>query len=314
MARKFIYLFLSIIFAGFFAYKEWQNRAPSIKSGSQFINVSKDQSESFDILIVGDTGTGNENQNSVAKAMDWYCQNNKLDFVIMLGDNFYQSGVKSITDRQWETKWQDVYLTDCLKSKKFYPIFGNHDYKINPAVQIEYSKLDRVWSMPARFYKITLEDTADIIAMDTNINDICLFKGNEECSLSFFFEQSKKSKMPWKVVIGHHPATMAKAKHKAGFQGFWLRKFFCNGGIDAYYAGHSHHLEHREVDSCETDFFISGAGGGDLYYAEKDDQSKFLANELGFAVLSISKDQMKTVYYSNKREKLYEHVKSKGNI
>ncbi len=311
MPRKFIYLALVSLFAGFAAYKNWQSKAPTIESGSKYIKIDKEERENFNILIVGDTGTGNDNQFSVAQAMDKYCKNNKLDFVIMLGDNFYQAGVRSITDLQWQTKWQAVYLTTCLKTKKFYPILGNHDYKFTPGVQIEYSKLDNNWTMPARFYKMELEDTADIIAMDTNINDLCLVKSRDKCSLSFFFEESKKSKMPWKIVIGHHPATLAKAKHKAGFQGFWLRQFFCRGDVDAYYAGHSHHLEHRTVTSCDTDFFISGAGGADLYYAKKDEYSKFLANQLGFAVLNISPKKMITTFYNDKNEVLYETIKEK---
>ena len=220
MLRKIIFLFLVLLFAGFAAYKNWQSQAPVETAGSKFVKVAKNSKDEFNIVIIGDTGTGNNNQFSVAKAIDRYCENNDLDFIVMLGDNFYQAGVRSITDKQWQTKWQDVYLTDCLKSKKFYPILGNHDYKFTPGVQIEYSKLDNSWTMPARFYKIELEDTADIIAMDTNVNDICLVKNKDECSLSFYFEQSKKSRQPWKIVLGHHPATLAKAKHGAGFQGF----------------------------------------------------------------------------------------------
>ena len=126
-----------------------------------------------------------------------------------------------------------------------------------------------------------------------------------------FLWRIKKSKATWKIVIGHHPATLAKAKHSAGFQGFWLRQFFCRGDVDAYYAGHSHHLEHRAVNSCDTDFFISGAGGADLYHAKKDEYSKFLANQLGFAVLNISPKKMVTTFYNDKNEVLYETIKEK---
>ena len=102
-----ISILLVSLFAGFAAYKNWQSKAP-MKSGSKYIKIAKQGRENFNILIVGDTGTGNDNQFSVAKAIDKYCKNNKLDFVIMLGDNFYQAGVRSITDLQWQTKWQCV--------------------------------------------------------------------------------------------------------------------------------------------------------------------------------------------------------------
>ena len=117
MLRKIIFLFLVLLFAGFAAYKNWQSQAPVETAGSKFVKVAKNSKDEFNIVIIGDTGTGNNNQFSVAKAIDRYCENNDLDFIVMLGDNFYQAGVRSITDKQWQTKWQDVYLTDCLKSK-----------------------------------------------------------------------------------------------------------------------------------------------------------------------------------------------------
>ena len=84
---------------------------------------------------------------------------------------------------------------------------------------------------------------------------LCLQK---KCSLSFYRKQMKESTTPWNIVFGHHPATLAKAKHKAGFQGFVLRNMFCSDKLDSYIAGHSHHQELRKVDNCTTDFIISG--------------------------------------------------------
>ena len=68
---------------------------------------SSDDRVSF--IAVGDTGMGNADQAAVAGAMREKLVQSRSDFVVLLGDNFYPSGVTSILDTQWKTKFEDMY-------------------------------------------------------------------------------------------------------------------------------------------------------------------------------------------------------------
>ena len=63
---------------------------------------------------VGDWGRhGLFNQSLVAQAMGRVAQN--LDFVISVGDNFYESGIVAVKDAQFDTSFADVYTAQSLQ-------------------------------------------------------------------------------------------------------------------------------------------------------------------------------------------------------
>merc|ERR1711916_105478 len=76
----------------------------------------------------------------------------------LLGDNFYDNGVKSIDDLQWNN--YDKYF------KKFknpiYSILGNHDYLQNPKAQVDTNR----WIMPNWYFKKEYENV-DLYFLDT---------------------------------------------------------------------------------------------------------------------------------------------------
>jgi len=73
---------------------------------------------------MGDTGKGNTGQKDVASAIARKCAASGCDFVQLLGDNIYDSGVTSVTDPQWQTKFEQPYADIDLP---FYAALGNHD-------------------------------------------------------------------------------------------------------------------------------------------------------------------------------------------
>lgn len=65
-------------------------------------------------MKVGDWGrNGLYNQSEVARAMGR--TGNNLDFVISVGDNFYESGLTSVEDAQFDTSFTQVYIADSLQ-------------------------------------------------------------------------------------------------------------------------------------------------------------------------------------------------------
>ena len=74
---------------------------------------------------IGDTGLGDAGQYAGAALLRNTCERSGCDFVVLLGDNIYQSGVESVTDDQFNTKFELPYADVDVP---FYAVLGNHDY------------------------------------------------------------------------------------------------------------------------------------------------------------------------------------------
>ena len=72
--------------------------------------------------VLGDAGTGTANQTNVRNAFYTWNGATKVDGVLLLGDNVYETG----TDAEYQTKFFDIYST-LLRNTTFWLAFGNHD-------------------------------------------------------------------------------------------------------------------------------------------------------------------------------------------
>ena len=150
-------------------------------------------------LATGDFGEGNVEQYRVAKAMKKVCDERGCDFVLGLGDNFYDIGVSGVEDPQFQTKFEAPYAE---LAKTFYMSLGNHDNSHDPVLnnpvvsmalgelagtvqsvgaghwydagnrEVAYHAVDAngdgsKWYMPARFYQFQKKDV-EFFALDTN--------------------------------------------------------------------------------------------------------------------------------------------------
>ncbi len=63
---------------------------------------------------MGDWGrNGRYNQSEVARAMGRVGHN--LDFVISVGDNFYETGLTSVEDSQFDTSFTQIYTAESVQ-------------------------------------------------------------------------------------------------------------------------------------------------------------------------------------------------------
>ena len=69
------------------------------------------------------------------------------NFTVLLGDNFYDYGVRSTRDPLWGL-FEDIQSS----SPVFYALLGNHDYGQSIDAQSAYSYVNPAWVMPARYY------------------------------------------------------------------------------------------------------------------------------------------------------------------
>lgn len=306
MLRKFA-LTLSVLFIVLLiGMVVWRWPAPSYRGQNLTVDIAVP--ETFEILLLGDMGSGGPEQFRVAESMERYCQEHPLTAVIFLGDNFYSKGVASVDDPQWKSKFLDVYSKDCLKKVPFYALLGNHDYRGNPEAQILFTSEAPAWHMPHRFYEIAFGSRLQLVMIDSNIPDVCGIPSR--CSLDFMKTALTRGSFKDRLVLGHHPIVSASSKYaKMDTRGKVLRSLLCQERA-SYIAGHSHHLEHRQIPDCRLDAFISGGGGADLYATRNEDpDSYFASSRHGFLILKASSTELEFTFYDTWLDKLYSYVR-----
>jgi tartrate-resistant acid phosphatase type 5 len=249
-------------------------------------------SDSLRIVALGDAGTGGlpggGNQQLVADDLALRADpagSSPVDFVLYLGDNFYEEGVSSVFDPLWNTAFADVY--DFSRLPLFYAVAGNHDYLGNVLAQVDYSSLHTSWSMPALAYAVTYElsdgTIVHFIGIDTNI----LVNVGDDGQAHWDWLEQRLSEISGGniVMFGHHPV------YSAGYHGDTpvlvsrLQPLMSTHGVDLYMAGHDHNLEIRQaVDGVHH--MVSGSGGK-LRTVTAETESLYAASVPGAVIIEL---------------------------
>ena len=269
-------------------------------------------------VALGDTGHGNADQTRVGDAVGALCAEKGCDFVVLLGDNFYPTGVTSTNDPQWLSSFVKPYAK---VDAPFYAVLGNHDYGGNGSgneidkaqPQIDYSKLNPKWRMPAAHYRFTVRDV-DFFVADTNRSMYSL----DDQARADFERWLPESKATWKIVFGHHTYKSNGRHGNAGnYEGLpslvpvasgrgvksFLEEEVC-GRADAYLCGHEHVLEWlkstcaRPDSTLRTELLISGGGSSFTGFAkEARDPYYWHAAAVGFTYVVIDGKTFTGTYF-----------------
>jgi len=259
-----------------------------------------DDSYSLHFMAVGDWGRNGEyDQTEVAKQMGAWAHDNRNDFVISVGDNFYPKGVASEHDPLWNFSFENIYTAHSLQCD-WYPVLGNHDYHADPEAQVRYSQVSRRWNMPALYYTKEVElnkatgDKVLFVMIDT---DPFLFEEKKEyCDKQMVWLNDTLSKassdVKWKIVVGHHPYYTVGPRIK-NYDTLTMRKamadVFGKHKVDIYLSGHDHSLQHLKPAGY-THQFISGAGSELTPVTNGIPYARFAASEHGFMCFAIKSD------------------------
>lgn len=255
-------------------------------------------------FALGDQGSGDFRQWNVARSMEREAEaSGDLDFVILLGDNFYPHGVDSIRDMQWNWKFENMYSGRKMATLPFYAVLGNHDVEGNGEAQIEYSIKQAGsgrWQMPGHYYSKDFgsdngHPLLRIIFLDSNQlapDDLQKQIGLIEETFSEAAEQAT-----WRIVVAHHPI---RNFGKHGETAAWLVKLLPvlkKYHVDLYLAGHDHDQQFIVHDG-EPYYVVSGGGGKSLY--DVHDQKKgllFSRSQYGFSKIMVDSSRMQIIFF-----------------
>ncbi|HVU27344.1 MAG TPA: tartrate-resistant acid phosphatase type 5 family protein [Verrucomicrobiae bacterium] len=275
------------------------------------------KADTLNFLLIGDWGrNGEPDQMAVATQMGIYGEQTKAKFVVSVGDNFYEDGLKSATDPQWQSSFEKVYTAPSLQVP-WWVILGNHDYHGNCDAQIEYSKTSPRWNMPARYFtrteKIDANNAVDFFYIDTTPmaeldDDEKMFEGNVNrrdiaAQVAWLDAALAASTVPWKIVIGHHPVYSGGQHGDTPYIIEHILPLMEKYGVQAYFNGHDHDLQH--LQSGKINFFCTGGGSKPRANIKKIAQTKFSLGCSGFIAASLSADALDVRMIDDKGKVIY---------
>ncbi len=255
-----------------------------------------------EICIVGDTGTGEKSQYDVAQAM--FAADCKT--IIHTGDVFYERGVKSETDYQWKTKFEDPFSPLILSGAEFYMSMGNHDY--NPGkselihkIHTTYANKNSFYKFPDLFYSFQLEDYC-LWAIDSN-----RFTEAQAEYLAISMEKANNCK--WKVVFGHHPIISSGHHGNAKPKSHLMTRLhpILAANADIYFSGHDHNLADEGIVSNSSYRQIISGAGAKLRPVKSCKQTGciYAESKLGFIKAYLKKENIRMDFLDTDLNTLY---------
>jgi len=212
--------------------------------------------------VLGDAGTGNQNQKNVRDQYYNYVTNvttnpNQTDMMLFLGDNAYSTG----TDTNYQSGLFNIY-NDMLKKTTTWSCIGNHDgYSASTSSQSgpyydiftfpKAAEAGGVASGTEGYYSFDYANIHFIVLESNTLS-------SDATQMAWCTADIQATTQDWIVAIFHHPP-YTKGSHNSDSEGALvnMRTNFLpileDNGVDLVLNGHSH--------SYERTFFINGHYG-----------------------------------------------------
>lgn len=228
------------------------------------------------IVAVGDAGASPDKVGDAIKKLH---QQKPIDAILYLGDNFYECGVKSISDPQW--KRVDHFSAVGVP---IFAVLGNHDYgkaknngkdlpcknqKPNPQAEVDATGTVKNWQMPDRSYTINAKLATFYMTDTTPVAEgftVSVLGGKTGGAILKELQDTlaTASTTPWRIVAGHHIIFSSGNEHgvpcDSGCQRMrsGMLPLLKSGHVDLYVSGHDHDVE--LIGPSDLWYLISGAG------------------------------------------------------
>lgn len=231
---------------------------------------------SIRFAVIGDWGTGCEDQFGTGRQMFASHQRTPFDFIVSAGDNIYPDGKGSNFHKKFEQPYADF-----LRGRvDFYTVLGNHDVSAGRRDQCQYP----LFNMGGQnYYKLAKGDgLVDFFMLDSTDFDTA--------QASWLEWSLRGSKAKWKVAVFHHPIYSSGKRHgsSSGLRQ-QLEPLFTRYGVNVVFSGHDHIYE-RTKPQYGIQYFVTGAAGkvrdGDvdlksaIREASFDDDNHFMVIDL----------------------------------
>ena len=257
--------------------------------------------KTLNFVLIGDWGrNGHDEQRDVAVQMGKTVEAIGSQYTVSVGDNFYENGVTSVSDPQWQSSFEQIYTAPALQSP-WKIILGNHDYRGNVQAQLDYSKTSHRWRLPARYYTETVALPDGALAafyyLDTSpfikkyIGSKVNIAGQDTAAqLDWLDAQLAASKAHWNIVIGHHPIYTALDNgdgedHDQPDLIARLNPILQKHAVPIYICGHDHLLQSVQMD--HTSYIVTGAGS-QTYTPRAAIRGGFASGAHGFMTVHLS--------------------------
>jgi len=226
-------------------------------------------------LVIGDTGTGTEQQLDLAQIMLRYRQTFPYEFVLMLGDNMY--GTEKAAD--YKTKFENVYRPLLDQKVKFFAALGNHDDSNQ--------RFYEFFNMDGQEYYHFNKGNVSFYGLNSNYMD--------KRQVDWLKDKLATDSTAWKIAFFHHPPYSSGGAHGSDTK---LREIveplFVRYGVNVVFAGHEHFYE-RIKPQQGIYYFISGSGGklrkGDVKGGSPL-TAKAYDRDMSFMLIEIEDNQM----------------------
>jgi len=226
-------------------------------------------------LVIGDTGTGTEQQLDLAQIMLRYRQTFPYEFVLMLGDNMY--GTEKAAD--YKTKFENVYRPLLDQKVKFFAALGNHDDSNQ--------RFYEFFNMDGQEYYHFNKGNVSFYGLNSNYMD--------KRQVDWLKDKLATDSTTWKIAFFHHPPYSSGGAHGSDTK---LREIveplFVRYGVNVVFAGHEHFYE-RIKPQQGIYYFISGSGGklrkGDVKGGSPL-TAKAYDRDMSFMLIEIEDNQM----------------------
>ncbi len=194
---------------------------------------------SLKFAVIGDTGTGDDNQYRVAKVLASVRQSFPFEFVLMVGDNIYGTDNAGGYEKKFEVPYKPILDAGV----KFYASLGNHD---SPN-----QRLYKPFNMNGqRFYTFKPRDGVRFFALDSNYMD--------PEQLQWLEKELKASGSDWKIAFFHHPIYSSGERHGSDTAlKDQLEPLFQKYSVDVVFNGHDHVYE-RIKSQRGIQYFVIG--------------------------------------------------------
>lgn len=225
--------------------------------------------------VIGDSGTGDQEQYDVAREMEVYRKAVGFDFVIMLGDNIYGGH----EPRDFAQKFEIPYKPLLDAGVKFYASLGNHD---DPNIE----RLYKGFNMGGERYHEFEKGDAHFLALDSTYMD--------PKQLSWVDQTLRSSNARWKICFFHHPLYNDGKMHGPDLDlRNQLKPLLTLYGVNVVFSGHEHAYERVKPEDGIYYFILGSSGKLERHdFRRKEVMEKSFDRDRTFMLVEISGDQL----------------------